>query len=275
MLGSWSCDLGRERISWDTGVYSIFGIDPGHRLDRRETLGFYDEPCRETLERVRGSAILAARPFTLEARIRRNDGQWRWMRITAMPQVVEGRTLGIYGVKQDITAECEEWETLRRLAYHDALTGLANRTAFHERFLDQPRGGQGMQGLGALVLFDLDGFKAINDRWGHLAGDACLVHFARRLRALFPDAVQIARLGGDEFAVLLRSDARRDRIALAARLARAAPLLAAPFPWHGEMVAMGTSSGFALTPAGAFADPEEIFTHADAVLYRDKTARRG
>ncbi|MGC9457647.1 MAG: diguanylate cyclase domain-containing protein [Halothiobacillaceae bacterium] len=102
-------------------------------------------------------------------------------------------------VIRDTTEQHERLERMRHLAMHDALTGLLNRTGLDERFTQAraltDRHGQGM----ALAFFDLDGFKPINDQYGHAAGDQVLVEIARRLREWLREADLIARLGGDEF----------------------------------------------------------------------------
>ena len=92
----------------------------------------------------------------------------------------------------------------RYLAYHDPLTGLYNRAAFYERLQNVLNPGtEPEQPGGALMLFDMDGFKNVNDAWGHQAGDLVLCEFARQLSQFLPEECIIARLGGDEFAVLM------------------------------------------------------------------------
>lgn len=271
-LGTWSCELATDAIGWAPEVFEIFGVDPGIQLHRRDMLDMYAPACRHALERQRSAAIQACSPFMVEASIIRPDRQLRWIRITAMPKVDRGRTVGLFGMKQDITAERTDWESLRRLAYYDPLTGLANRGHFQAGFLDLPHGAQSLVDVAALALFDLDGFKAINDRWGHLAGDACLVTFARRLQSRFPHADCIARIGGDEFAMVLPHGLARG--AMLADLHRAIPALTGPVVWNDHILRMGASVGVAFTRDWPQACPEELFSLADADLYRFKARLR-
>ncbi|MBD8469558.1 GGDEF domain-containing protein [Sphingomonas sp. CFBP 8765] len=195
------------------------------------------------------------------------------MRITGeMSRTACGKRL-LYGLKQDITEEKLRYETLRRLAENDALTGLASRTVYESRFLNRQPGVAPISPLGALILFDLDGFKGINDRLGHLAGDACLKAFAERLSTSFPEALLTARIGGDEFAVIVSNDEPLSLIK--ASLDSLQSLLAAPVLWREHIFKVAATSGFALPTDPYCYDAEELFVRADAALYATKrTGRR-
>ena len=129
-IGSWACDLSTGALDWTSGVYELFGLTQADRLDRRDTLGFYEEESRETMERLRARAIDRACPFVMEARIIRSDGERRWMKLSADVVRQHGRTTKLYGLKQDITEEKKRWEALRQLAESDPLTGLMNRAVY-------------------------------------------------------------------------------------------------------------------------------------------------
>lgn len=161
-----------------------------------------------------------------------------------------------------MTEEKLRSETLRRLAENDALTGLASRAVYENRFLNRRRAAPSNLPLGALILFDLDGFKEINDRLGHLAGDACLKIFGERLTASFPDAPLIARIGGDEFAVIVGNETTPASVK--ARLARFQSLLTAPMIWRDQMFTVAATSGMAVPRDPYSYDPEELFVIADA-----------
>ncbi|WP_442045640.1 GGDEF domain-containing protein [Novosphingobium sp. YAF33] len=270
-MGAWSCDLSTQALTWTEGVFNIFGAPADRPMDRRETLDFYTEESRALLAQLRAKAIEEGSGFTMDAQILRGDGEVRWMRITAATRVERGRATTLYGMKQDITEERLRWERLRHLAENDALTGLSNRACFHSEFLDRPAGSEGLCEIGALVLFDLNGFKTVNDAWGHAAGDACLSDFARRLRRTFPEARLVARIGGDEFAMIL------DRSASSAALERSVrhrlPALMSPVVWQGHSLPLGASAGMAAPALAGVVDPEALFHQADAALYAAK--RRG
>ena len=271
-IGAWSCNLADNRLSWTSGVYELFGLPADRALDRRQTVEMYTEESRDLMEGLRAQAILVKGAFTLDAQIRRADGDLRWMRVTGeMTHTAYGRPR-LHGLKQDITAERLRTEALRRLAENDALTGLASRAVYENSFLNRRQTSSPVMPLGALILFDLDGFKAINDRFGHLAGDACLSVFAERLSATFPDALMTARIGGDEFAVIVGND--EPVSAIMARLVRFRSLLRAPVVWRDQMFTVAATSGMAV-PADSYSyDPEELFVTADAALYAAKRTRR-
>ena len=151
---------------------------------------------------------------------------------------------------------------MNRLAATDALTGLDNRLAFMRALEEALAEARPV----ALVLADLDGFKAANDTHGHLAGDAILIEVARRLRQLVPQALSVARLGGDEFAVLLPAASAAGTEALRAAVAL-------PIVWGESVMGIGASFGVSLAPSEALT-PNGLIQLADERLYADKAARR-
>jgi diguanylate cyclase (GGDEF)-like protein/PAS domain S-box-containing protein len=271
-IGAWSCNLSDSRLSWSSGVYDLFGLPAKTPIDRRQTVEMYTEESREALERLRAQTIAVRGTFTLDAQIVRATGELRWMRITGeMTHNAYGDPL-LHGLKQDVTEEKSRSEELRSLAENDALTGLASRAVYESRFLDRRRAASPVVPLGALILFDLDGFKGINDRLGHSAGDACLKVFAERLSASFPKALLIARIGGDEFAVIVSDDEPSHLIE--AQVAHFLTQLRAPILWREHIFTVGATSGIAI-PADPYSyDPDELFVTADAALYAAKRAFR-
>ncbi|KMO33828.1 hypothetical protein VQ02_20065 [Methylobacterium variabile] len=167
------------------------------------------------------------------------------------------------GYVQVLLAEQEN----QRRAVHDPLTGLRNRTGLMEDLAGRLPG----DGDLALLYLDLDGFKAVNDRFGHAAGDALLVQVAERIGAAIPQEWQAARLGGDEFVIL--AGGRRVHLAkvVAAQLIEAlrAPYDLGPARHDG----IGVSIGLASAAAGT--SPEALLAEADAALYRAKAAGKG
>lgn len=267
-MGAWSCDLQSEGLEWTGGVFDLFGLPRDTPVDRSDIVGMYTDESREVLERRRERAIARRAGFTMDASIVRPDGTVRWMRITAATEVSNGRSVALYGMKQDITDDVLRLEGLRTRAECDALTGLANRARFQSEFLGRQRHAPELARVGALMLFDMDGFKSINDRWGHAAGDACLATFARRLEVAFPNAAMIARIGGDEFAVVLPPVHEREAAESAIR--RHVIALHAPAEWDGRVLPLGVSAGLAFAEAAPDFDPQALFVAADGALYAAK-----
>ncbi len=266
--GAWSCDLNTEGLSWTGGVFDIFGLARDTFVERADIVAMYAEESRELLDQRRSMAIATRSGFTLEAKILRPDGAERWMRVTAATRASNGRSVALYGMKQDITDDYLRWESLRRNAECDALTGVANRSKFQSDFLGQLRNSPALSQVGGLALFDMDGFKSINDRWGHAAGDACLRVFAQRLKMAFAEALLVARIGGDEFAVLLPPI--QSRAAAEAAIRRKVLALHAPAEWDGEVLPLGVSVGLAFADATQGFDPQDLFIAADCALYGAK-----
>jgi diguanylate cyclase (GGDEF)-like protein/PAS domain S-box-containing protein len=269
-IGAWSRDLASERLDWTDGVFDIFGLTSGDAIDREATIELYSEESRELLERKRTQAIENRDGFTLDARIVRPAGIERWTRITAATRGSNGRTEMLFGMKQDITDDHMRWELLRAQAECDPLTGVANRTRF-QRFLDQPSNAPALDDIGTLILFDIDDFKQINDRWGHAAGDACLVNLADHLRKAFVNAHLVSRIGGDEFAVLLSSSVSRAQTKV--ELQSLIGSLLRPIQWNGCLLTLKVSVGFAFACKDGKYNPQTLYNTADDALYCAKNRK--
>lgn len=160
---------------------------------------------------------------------------------------------------------------LEAAATTDELTGLANRRGFYEAFMGEvDRCGRGQSAGGLLVMIDLDNFKAINDTYGHAAGDAALRLVAKNLKAEVRAMDMAARLGGDEFVLLLSNANKRQAAARAQDLGwRLGHLV---LVWRGEEIPVRASLG--LKDFGPGERPDWIFDAADKALYAQKRARR-
>ncbi|KRA30402.1 histidine kinase [Rhodanobacter sp. Root627] len=163
---------------------------------------------------------------------------------------------------------------VRHQATHDMLTGLPNRVLFHDRLQTAMQRGSRQHHPFALALMDIDGFKAVNDTYGHPAGDALLQAIGMRLRGHLRSNDTVARLGGDEFALILEDVT--DVAPILERCQQVCDLLARPYPLegrHGPFEAnISASIGIALWEEKA--DDEELIQAADRALYRAKDGGR-
>ena len=183
-----------------------------------------------------------------------------------------GATAGRVLVFRDVAERKELERNLRHLAYTDALTGLPNRTLFHDRLKQGLATASRRDSPLAVCFLDLDRFKVINDSLGHDVGDRVLISVARRLGACLRDEDTLARLGGDEFAVLLPEvSGPSGSSAVADKLLKA---LAAPQLIDGQELTVGASIGIALFPQSG-SDVQSLLRSADAAMYSAKARGRG
>jgi diguanylate cyclase (GGDEF)-like protein/PAS domain S-box-containing protein len=209
------------------------------------------------------------RVFRTEVRAVHRDGTWRWVEASFVNLLDDPAVRGMVANFHDTTERKHFEEKLAYDAYHDHLTGLSNRTAFHEalkRALARSR----RHGRPNAVLFlDLDRFKLINDSLGHEVGDHLLIEVAERLRTCLRPEDVVSRFGGDEFAVLLEDIAGNDDAIQVAD--RVIELLRQPLPLASREIFLTTSIGIAIGRDGA-TEPGELLREADQAMYRAKAA---
>ena len=192
-------------------------------------------------------------------------GRWFTSRITPIGGSSGGAVVSHVNISRRIRSEQE----LTHLASHDSLTGLGNRLLFTEE-LTRALGTQEVRRSEAdvgVLYIDLDGFKSINDRFGHEAGDEVLLNSAHRMRSEVRPQDRVARLGGDEFAVLAQRIASGGLARLARRLDA---VLAEPHRIHGTEVVVGGSVGLHI--AGAGESVGEAIRLADQAMYAVKAS---
>jgi diguanylate cyclase (GGDEF)-like protein/PAS domain S-box-containing protein len=207
--------------------------------------------------------------FANELRCRHHDGSDVWVALDASFFDDPGNESSSLIVQmQDITARRSAEARLQHIAFHDSLTGLPNRSRFHEHLaraiettrLDPER-------RFAVMFLDFDRFKLINDSMGHSVGDAFLVQVARRIREHVRPGDVVARLGGDEFAVLCENLEREAHaVTLAERLQL---VLGEPLQIGGTDITTSASIGITFSTFG-YTLPEEVLRDADIAMYRAK-----
>lgn len=171
------------------------------------------------------------------------------------------------GVFSDITAEMLHRENLEHMAYHDPLTQLPNRTLLADRLQQALAHAQRMDEILAVCYFDLDDFKEINDRHGHITGDNLLVQFAGRMRSCLRESDTIARMGGDEFVLLLCGLKSIEECNFA--LGRLLLTINAPFHLGDITASVSASIGYTVFPFDN-STPDTLLRHADHAMYQAK-----
>lgn len=230
--------------------------------------GASDEDYASIAETVRGSMSIWEGTYR---RQRRDGSIYRFKSRIAPVLDGEGNARLFVAVGSDVTEESESRELLERFAFFDALTGLPNRLLFRDRLthrLSQLR--RQPHSLGAVLFLDIDGFKQINDQYGHDAGDRLLVEVAHRLASATRSSDTVSRLGGDEFCVLLdRLEERSDAIQVADALHQ---LLQEPIEIAESLsIRADASIGITFLHTGA-SNMEAVMREADSAMYRAKAA---
>lgn len=179
----------------------------------------------------------------------------------------EGNVTHYIGLSSDISALKESQLKLEQMAYFDTLTGLPNRRMLSDRLQLATAFAQRNESLLAVCYLDLDGFKPVNDTWGHAAGDRLLIETAHRLSACLRGGDTVCRLGGDEFVVLLGGLQHLDECEIA--LERLRDAICMPFPVSEGEARLSVSIGVTLFPLDT-ADPDTLIRHADQAMYISK-----
>ena len=282
--------VGMARLDWQHAVLEVnpaFERLVGRSQDELDGCPFLS--LLEPVDRPDAARRLAALAvdvdsFHVEQRFSRPDGTVTWASTSAsvIPGgQLEGRRAVV--VVQDIderkrleamNSELRESErnllgSLAWEASHDPLTGLVNRRGFLVA-LEQALGTATVRQVG-LLFVDLDGFKAVNDGFGHEAGDAVLVEVGRRIRACTRAEEVVARLGGDEFTVLLHADHERSLASICARIELA---LLDPVAVGAGSVHVGASIGMAVSGGDHRLDANDLLRAADQDMYRAKERSR-
>ncbi len=202
----------------------------------------------------------------------RKDRSIIWVSVTArVVRDENGRVLYYEGMVMDITERKRAEETIRHLAYHDGLTGLPNRTLFHDRFMMALAHVQRYRKNMALMILDVDAFKLVNDTFGHSAGDRLLQKVAKRLSAIPRKTDTVARLGGDEFVFLMPEiSGREDAAKIGQKILYS---FRAPFTIYRQRLYITASIGIAIYPSDGL-DEETLMRHADMAMYRAKAQGR-
>ena len=213
-------------------------------------------------------ARLPASQVAAEVRVRHADGSWLVIEAVAKNLLDDPAVGGIVVNYRDVTGRKSLEDELKRQAFHDSLTGLANRALFADRLQHAiSRAERSPTGLAVLFL-DLDDFKTVNDSLGHSEGDLLLVAVADRLRASLRASDTIARMGGDEFAILIEDPVDGETPMDVGRrmLARLEP----PFVHSGKELFVRASIGIATTRSRDHT-ADEVLRNADVAMYTAKT----
>ncbi|MFN3987119.1 MAG: diguanylate cyclase domain-containing protein [Rhodocyclaceae bacterium] len=272
-LATWEWNVVDGSAAYDDAWYTLLGYVPGEFPQTYQSFERLVHP--DDLAAVENAALLhlsgGSEFYEVDMRMRARDGTWRWIHAggRAVDRDVHGRGMRMVGIHQDITPLKLYQRQLEQLAHHDTLTALPNRSLLADR-LEQAMVASQRRGTQlALVYIDLDGFKAVNDTYGHEIGDALLIAVTRRLQNALREGDTLARVGGDEFVALLADLPSQPELGpVLGRLLEAA---AAPVVVRERSLGVSASIGVAMYPQHAD-DADSLLRLADQAMYTAKMA---
>jgi diguanylate cyclase (GGDEF)-like protein/PAS domain S-box-containing protein len=274
--GIWDWDLVGGTILFSARWKAILGYDDAAVSDQPSAwldLVHPDDVARLRKEIERHLAG-GSTSFENEHRIRHADGRWRWVLTRGLTSLDSAaKPIRITGSLSDVTERRTAEQRLIHDALHDSLTGLPNRGLFMDRLSQaMARLERDSRYRCAVLFFDIDRFKLVNDSLSHAVGDRLLVELARRVGRTLRPVDTLARLGGDEFTILLdRLDTPDHAFDVASRVADA---IAEPSVIEGHHLTVGASVGIAHHTNGVD-DPADLIRNADIAMYAAKAQGGG
>jgi diguanylate cyclase (GGDEF)-like protein/PAS domain S-box-containing protein len=267
-VGYWELRADTNCFSWSPQIYRIHGRLPAENgaIPRHEALSFIHAEDRTMLDGCFRAAAEAGADFQREVRIIRPDGSVRHARIAGRPAGPQDGHADVFGILIDVTEFRRKENKLRRLADTDPLTGAVNVRRFEALAQAELRRVARFGKTASLVMIDIDGFKGINDTFGHVVGDDVLRQFVRTMVRALREVDIVARIGGDEFAILMPETSVEDAAVPLERIAMLSRTLG--IERENLTICLTFSSGISpMTPA---MDLREILRTADTLVYQAK-----
>lgn len=283
-VGHWRINMEDESIFWSNEVYRMHGVPLSVTPTRSLLNGLSHLDDARHVDRVVGQAIADGKSFTLVSRIVRPDGEIRYLESHARPECDQaGRAVAIFGTFQDVTEKIlvlqqleqaqhsamQDAQRSREIADTDQLTGVASRRKIISLLSEALEVTETGREELTVAILDIDHFKSINDRYGHLAGDEVLVKIAGAVRSALRRKDRFGRMGGEEFLIIMHDTGR---IAAADIIERVRNVVAS-LEWkdHPDLKAT-VSLGIATHRPGA--DETWMLQAADQALYEAKRSGR-
>lgn len=283
-MGGWQLDVATQNFFWTDQVYHLLDTSPNEvQPSIKSSMEYLLPESRPLLANALTEAITQGEGFDIELEMLTLKGRKIDVRVICTVTMENGQPSKLNGVFQDISEQKaaqlaleyanQELEytnrILENIAHYDALTHLPNRVLLADRMQQAMAHTQRNEQILAVAFLDLDGFKAINDQYGHGVGDKLLITLAQRMKNTLREGDTLARIGGDEFVVVLTNlHHTTDCQPLLTRLLNAA---AEPVPLDGMLLEVSASIGVTLYPQDG-SDAEQLLRHADQAMYLAKQA---
>jgi len=252
------------------GCHEITGYEADDFIDNKNIAygNLIVEHYKDTVWNEVQRAIKKNEPYVLEYPIYKKDKQQRWVWEKGTGVYDDSKRLvALEGFITDITERKEAEQKLKLMAHYDALTGLANRTLFFDRLNQAIKMAKRGSYMLALLYIDLDGFKLINDTFGHYVGDEVLKVTANRLMVCVRESDTLARIGGDEFTVILSKIENKKSASIVAH--KIINILAEPYKINGIICDLSASVGISIYYSSD-EDADMLTKKADIAMYRAK-----
>ncbi len=272
----WDWDIEHDQVSYAPRWRAMLGYAPDeigpHFEDWQQLLHPDDRDL--SLAGIQAYLSGASPDYVLEHRLRCKNGSFKWIlsRGMVVRRTADGRPSRMIGTNADVTERKEAEMQISFMAYHDRLTGLPNRSLFFDRFSQAISQARRNHKRVALLFLDLDGFKPINDQYGHEAGDLVLTIVAERILSAVRAMDTVARVGGDEFVVILGElDSAAEVEPVADKILQAvAQSISLP---QAPSCELGASIGVGLYPDNG-TEMDTLLAAADQAMYESKHAGR-
>jgi diguanylate cyclase (GGDEF)-like protein/PAS domain S-box-containing protein len=252
-------------VDMNESFVNLFGFTRQEVLKHNAKVAYVTPEDQENFKKV-----IKEKGYTkdFEIKLKKRDGGIMDCLITVMAKRNEKeQIIGYQGVIRDITATKQAEETIRHMAYHDALTGLPNRILFNDRLTMAMANAQRSEKNVAVMMLDLDKFKQVNDVLGHKMGDLLLKAVAERLKKTLRKSDTVARMGGDEFMIILPEIAQEEDAGTVAE--KIIEIFQRPFGLETKELSVTTSVGVSIFPKDG-ADTDTLIKHADIAMYCSK-----
>jgi diguanylate cyclase (GGDEF)-like protein/PAS domain S-box-containing protein len=263
-------------VTYDSpSVARVLGYEPSARMGRPAREFVHPDDLHRVEEAFGHDGVVSK--AWVEVRVRHADGSWRWAEVHVTDARSQPDIRGVVVNLRDTTERKALEDRLAHQAFHDPLTGLANRALFHDRVEHALASNKRQPDLSLAVLYlDLDDFKTINDALGHSAGDEVLVEIAARLARCVRPGDTCARLGGDEFAILL--EGMRNASEAYEVGVRLLDTVRDPIVVEGNTLSLNASIGVVVDGGGTDSDIEDavaLVRNADLAMYKAKGGGKG
>jgi diguanylate cyclase (GGDEF)-like protein/PAS domain S-box-containing protein len=273
-LGNWEFDFEKNELTWDESLFELLEINPMETAPSYEgfinMVHFEDRPM---VDKAHYDSVNKLDPSEISCRLLMKDGRIKWInQVFRAERDEQGHLVKLFGIVQDISELKDAMEKIRHMANHDFLTELPTMRLARDRLAMAIRGANRYSSKLAVMFIDLDGFKEVNDRFGHDVGDFVLKHVANRLISGVRATNTVARVGGDEFLMIATDIDIAENAGVVAE--KSLRRLSEPIKLDhtaGKNISVSASIGIAIYPDNG-TEINSLIKAADEAMYRVKNA---